>query len=120
MHLIPSEFRIGGVYQASTNLDEPRHHPKDMEQQVKAVEVALAQSVSQIEQAESAVKSTTTELESVRADFVRAAKLVKEGNIAKRAYVHTKASYDVAQADDDKSQAQLIQAKSGRSGASAG
>ncbi len=84
MHLIPSEFRIGGVYQANANLDETRNHPKDMEQQVKTAEVALAQSVSQIEQAESAVKSATTELERAQANFVRAAKVVKRGYLQAR------------------------------------
>ena len=38
--------------QASANLDETRDHLKDLEQQVKAAEAALDQSVSRIEQAE--------------------------------------------------------------------
>ena len=112
MHLIPSEIRIGGIFDASVDLDETRNHPKDLKQQVKAAEVAVAKNISQIEQVESAVKSATNELERARADFVRAAKLVKDEYISKRAYYHTKASPDVAHAGGDKSTVQLIQAKS--------
>ena len=70
--------------QASANLDETRDHLKDLGQQVKAAQAALDQTASQIKQADSAVTSSEAQLVKADADFQRASKLVKKGDISKR------------------------------------
>ena len=100
--------------QANASLDETRDHLKDLEQQVKAAGAALDQTASQIKQAESAVESAEAQLVKADADFQRATKLVKKGDISKRAFDSAKASYDVDRANLDKAQSALIQARAAR------
>lgn len=102
------------VDQANARLDATRDQLKNLGEQVKAAQAAVAQSESRIKQAQFAVARARANLDEAQKDLERATNLLPEGAVSRRTFDQANAAVDIAQADLANAEAQEAQATSAR------
>jgi len=98
--------------QARANYDQTKDDIAALEQQVEAAKASVSQYESAITQAQSVVKASAANLVDAKASYERAVNVVKEGAMSQQRFDDLTAQYDVAIANKEQAEAQLLGAQS--------